>query len=66
MTREEFQEIKGLITEVELKVMVFGRISQLHDGCDNKGKFQDRLDIAHNEWGKASNKLHNFIESLVE
>lgn len=66
MTREEFQELKGLITEVELKVMVFGRISQLHDGCDNKDKFKDRLDTAHNEWGKASNNLYDYMKGLVK
>ena len=38
MTEEEFQELKGLTTEVQLKAMTFGQACHRFDTCDESSK----------------------------
>ncbi|BCG45146.1 hypothetical protein PQC46_gp089 [Escherichia phage O18-011] len=68
MTEEEFQELKGLTTEVQLKAMTFGRACHRFDTCDESSKeaCKSYMDKKHLEWGKASNDLYNYMKGLVK
>ena len=68
MTEEEFQELKGLTTEVQLTAMTFGRACQQYDTCveSNREVFKDYMDKKHLEWGTASNDLYDYMKGLVK
>ncbi|QIN96130.1 hypothetical protein PQC48_gp065 [Escherichia phage MN05] len=68
MTKEEFQELKYLTTDVQLKAMVFGRACHRFDTCDESSKetCKSYMDKKHLEWGKASNALYDYMKGLVK
>lgn len=68
MTEEEFQELKGLTTEVQLKAITFGRACHQFDICveSSKEACKSYMDKKHFEWGKASIDLYDYMKGLVK
>lgn len=67
MTDDQFETLKGLIADVEMQALVYGRNLDRYETCESY-KMAPRLEnIAKNQfikWGEASSKLHDFIEGL--
>lgn len=68
MNKEEFQELKYLTTDAQLKAIVFGRACHRFDTCDEGDKevCKRYMDKKHLEWGKASNDLYDYMKGLVK
>lgn len=69
MTREELEQLKELITDVELKAIVFGRAAErcdLNDVYTRAPSYEKYRDAKHAEWSKAANTMYDFMEGLVK
>lgn len=67
MTNEQFETLKGLIADVEIQAIVYGRKLEAHDACESYKMAPHLENIAKKQfvkWGQASSKLHDFIEGL--
>lgn len=70
MTQDQFEKMKGLIVEVEIKACVYGRACERYDtyeGYDSNLLALERYrNKTHADWGVASKALHEFMETLKE
>lgn len=69
MNQEQFETMKGLIAQVEIKAIVYGRACSAEDTNENESMAKALNMIkakAHRKWGEASKELHDFMETLKE
>ncbi|QEM42444.1 hypothetical protein CPTPhageEI1_239 [Klebsiella phage EI] len=69
MTKEQLEELRGLISEVEMKCLIYGRACERHDLNDEYSRFpalKKYRTNKHQAWTEASNKLHVFLNGLVK
>lgn len=69
MTKEQYEELRGLVTDVELKCLVYGRACERYDLNEEYSRFptlEKNRTSKHCAWGEASDKLYKFLEKLVK
>lgn len=69
MNKEQYETLRGLIADVEMKCLIYGRACERHDLNDEYSRFPalEKYQAAkHQAWGEASSKLHNFLDGLVK
>lgn len=69
MTKEQYEELRGLITDVEMACLIYGRACERYDLNDEYSRFpslEKYRDSKHQAWNKASVKLYKFLEGCVE
>lgn len=69
MTKEQLEELRGLISEVEMKCLIYGRACERHDLNDEYSRFpalKKYREDKHQAWGEASTKLNKFLNGLVK
>lgn len=69
MTKEQYEELRGLVTDVELKCLVYGRACERYDLNEEYSRFpalEKYRAAKHQAWGEASDKLYKFLEKLVK
>ncbi|BBC78287.1 Hypothetical protein KNT65_gp206 [Escherichia phage EcS1] len=69
MTLEHLEQLRGLIYESEVRATIYGRHLERQQSCDSH-KMASILEAHtlryHENWGRASKELQDFIKSLVK
>ena len=69
MNQEQYEQLKELIADVELKCLIYGRACERYDLNDEYSRYpslEKYRDSKHQDWGEASDKLHKFLEGFVK
>lgn len=69
MTKEQHEKLRGLIADVEMKCLIYGRACERHDLNDEYSRFpalEKYRAAKHQAWGEASSELHKFLDEMVK